>query len=206
MSTAAAAALAAAAAGTIATTGRRRPGRRQRRAAAPPPPPAADAASRRGDARAAPSPPPRLSPRPRRLGVARSGARRRGSRSVRELLVALRGRAWILALVAGVLITVGWFLPWRSGGSGVPTLDRRVLDRRDQVALAFVLVAGLAVSRGRDCSLERVCSGAARRTLGCSSPSSPRARLGAMVAIRGRRHERGARRRGLACLAPARPS
>ncbi len=57
--------------------------------------------------------------------------------------MALRGRAWILALVAGVLITVGWFLPWRYGGSKVPTLDDSA-DLRDQVALAFVLVAGLA--------------------------------------------------------------
>ncbi len=58
-------------------------------------------------------------------------------------LVALRGRAWILVLVAGVLITVGWFLPWRYGGSGVPTLEDGA-EQRDQVALAFVLVAGLA--------------------------------------------------------------
>ena len=181
--------------GTIATTGRRRAATAP--PPAPPPPAPTTPSSRRRRSAAAPRDVAAADPAPtrRRLAAAPLRRRRPPHRPTRPLRArptpirrpsprlrggVLRARSWRCVGVRG-----SWrsspACSSRSDGSCRGGMAARGCPRSTTVPTYAIRWRsrscswpGSPQSRSH-CSLERVCSGAARPTLGCSSPSSPRA-------------------------------
>ena len=203
----------------IATTGRRRPGR-DSAAARPTATRADDTASRRRPAPAAAGarPPPRRAHpttlplaavplRARPTPIRRPSPRLRGGVR-RASPVALRGRAWILALVAGVLIMVGCFLPWRYGARGCRRSRRCRHGLDDQRRVRDPARGGRArrQSRSHCCSRDAAARAPVDPRLGRSSLCFAACGLGAVVAIvDSQGGERRATTAASSCGVPARP-